>query len=908
LRSRSRSLLHRQRLENEMAEELRFHIDSYASDLRRQGVAVEEAFRRARLEFGALEKHKEECRESLGLRLWDELRNDLRSGFRVLRQSPVFTAVAIVSLALGIGANTAIFTLANDFLLKTMGVPHPDRLRLFTWVQPNKRHIGHIWGSFDRNETGEGIAATFPYPLYQEMWHNKSVVPGVMQDIACFKDLSRLTAVVNGEAEPVDAILVSGNFYQTLGARVEAGRAITPTDDNPSAEAVIVISDAYWSSRFARSADALGKIINLNSVPVTIVGVNAPEFKGPQSGSEPQIFFALQLQPRVVPDPKHALLTQKDLWGLFVIGRLKSGVNDDTAATVSKLAFRNAFRGTLPEHSDADLPRLVLQPGARGFDWGQKRNRKPIYLLLAVAGLVLLIACANLANLLLARATVRQREISLRLAMGAGRGRILRQILTESWLLAFLGGAAGLLLGYLGRDFIPRLNQEAWRVNSVDVQLDGRVFAFTFAVTAGTGLLFGIIPAWRCTQTDANAALKATRRMSASKPKAFAAKVLVVFQVALSLLLVVGAGLFVRTLLNLRTAPTGMDTEHIVLFELNPPQARFSMEKRVSLFQQVAESLATLPGVEESTSSSEPLLANNLDEDCYTSVRGTRGKNTMTNVVGTGFFATFGIPILNGRSLDQHDNQKASSVAVVNKAFAQSFFPAGSAVGQSIYTCDALAKPIQIVGVSADAKYSDIREPAPPTIYVPFTQEGDAILLASRTFEIKTAASLASVVPKIREAVRRVDRNLPVLEVRTQTEQIDAILTTERMFAVLTSGFGLLALILASIEIYGVMAYTVSGRTNEIGIRMALGAQARSVLTMVLGETFLLAILGIVTGLLAAFGAAELVASMLFGLKPNDPLTFAGATIALLLVALGAAILPAWRAATVDPLNALRHE
>ena len=892
----------RRRLESEMDEELRFHIQSYADDLCQKGIAKPEALRRARVEFGAIEARKEECRESLGLRLWDELRSDLRGGFRVLRQSPVFTAVAIISLALGIGANTAIFTMANEFLLKTMGVPHSDRLRLFTWAQGRKGYIGHVWGSFERNDQGEGIGATFPYPLYQAMRRNS-----VMDDVAAFKDVQRVTASVAGEAEPVDAVLVSGNFYQVLGARIEAGRAIAPSDDSPTANGVVVFSDAYWSSRFGRSADVLGKTIHLNAVPLTVVGVNAPEFKGPRTGETPEVFFPLSLQATVIPNNRGPLLPQNNFWWLFLMGRLKPGVSDQAARSALTAAFRNAFHATVTGKTDIDMPRFVLQAGDRGFDWGGHHLKKPVYLLLGVAGLVLLIACANLANLLLARASVRQREISLRLAMGAGRSRIMRQILTESLLLAFLGGAAGLLLGWAGRNIIPSLFYVSWQGQTIETQMDWRVFAFTFAVTAATGLLFGIIPAWQSTRTDANAALKETSRMSTRRPKALFGKALVLFQVALSLLLVVGAGLFLRTLLNLRNAPTGMNTDHIVLFELNPPRSRYSDAQRIQAFQRIAEGLAAVPGVQISTSSSEPVLANNIDDDCYKVLGADKGKNDTTNYVGADFFATFGIPIVSGRGLTVGDNQTALRVAVINKTLAKSMYPNRNPVGQTVVSCDASAKPMEIVGVSADAKYSEIRGAVPPTIYIPFAQADD-MSLTSRTFEIRTAASMASIVPKLRAVVRRFDKDLPVLDVRTQTEQIDAILTTERLFALLTSGFGVLALILASIGIYGVMAYTVSRRTNEIGIRMALGAQARTVLAMVLGETSLLAVAGIAAGLLGAFAATRLVASMLFGLKPDDPATFAAGAGLLFLVALIAAIIPAWRAAKIDPMIALRHE
>ena len=898
-----KALRNRRRLEREMDEELHFHIDSYASDLGKQGFTREEAMRRARLEFGGLEGKKEECRESLGWRLLDELRGDLKSGLRVLRQSPVFTAVAVISLALGIGANTAIFTVANSVLLKTMAVPDAGRLRLFMWAHGLQMRLGPAWGAFDRNDRGETTGTPFPYELYREMRRHNTA----MDDLAAFKDVYQLTATVGGEPESVDGVLVSGNFYGSLGARVEAGRAITPADDAAGADPVVVISDAYWSKRFGRSADVLGRTIDLNRLPVTIVGVNGAEFKGPKTLGSAEVFFPLSLQQQVIPNPKGSLQSQSGYWWLMVTGRLKAGMTEQAAEAALAVAFRNAFRATIPGRKESDIPRFYLAPGSRGLDLMQ-RMKKPIYLLLAVAALVLLIACANVANLLLARAAARQREISLRVAMGAGRMRIVRQILTESLLLAFLGGAAGLVLGYAGRNFIPRLFDNSWQPSSMDVQMDWRVFLFAFLVTAATGLLFGMGPAWRSTNAEANSALKETGRMSTSRPKALLGRALVVFQVALSLVLVVVAGLFVRTLMNLQTAPTGINPEHVVLFEIRPPQARYSEPQRVALFRKIADGLAVVPGVEKITSSSEPLLANSMDDDCFRPTGRDAGTamqdHSLTNYVGADFFETFGIPIIMGRPLNARDDERAPKVVVVNQQLAKAFFPGKSPLGQTLSACGD-KRLIEVVGVSADAKYSEIRGDVPLTMYFPYAQADD---LMSMTFEVKTAASLGSIAPKMRAVVKAADKDLPVLELRTQTEQINATLAQERVFATLTSGFGVLALVLASIGIYGVMAYTVARRTNEIGIRMALGARAREVLTMVLGETSVLACVGIVVGVGFAVAATKVIASMLFGVEATDPLTFVSGVGLLFLVALLAAVIPAWRAARVDPVNALRHE
>ncbi|HEV1283785.1 MAG TPA: ABC transporter permease [Bryobacteraceae bacterium] len=892
-------LFHRRRIETEMDAELRFHIDSFAADLVRQGASREEALRRARIEFGGIEVHKEECRESLGLRLWDELRGDCRYALRMMRQNPGFTAVAVISLGLGIGANTAIFTFAKEILLTTMAVPHSERLRMLNWevVDPKAHFPGPVWGSLSPS-----LPSPFPYRLYQDMRrHNE-----VMDDLVAFKDVYHLSATVNGQAEPVDGMLVSGNFYQSLAPRMIAGRPIAQEDDSLSASPVVVISDAYWSRRFGRSVDALGKVISLNRVPVTIVGVNAPEFKGAKAGGTYEIFLPLSLQGEVLPVRDGSLLAIDNYWWLMIIGRLKPGVTDQAANAALEVSFRNSFRAAI--RYTKDIPRFSIIKGSRGMDRRQLQFTKPIYLLLALAGLVLLIACANLANLLLARSSTRQREMSLRLAMGASRPRVMRQVLTEAMLLAVLGGGAGLLLGYWGRNLIPSLFDDSWHQSGIDPQMDWRVFAFAFAITLITGLLFGVAPAWRCTRADVNSGLKETGRMSTSRPKAFLGKALVVFQVSLSLLLLIGAGLFLRTLLNLRTTTIGFNPEHILLFDINPPRSQYPWPKGV--LQQIEEKIAALPSVQSVTMSAAPLLANSMDRNCFRPTGYPSGPAEQdppwTNSVGPNFFETFAIPILNGRSFTARDNQNVPEVAIVNRRFAKEVFPNENPVGRTITSCEPgdNPAPIEIVGVSEDAKYSDIRAEAPPTIYFSFQQN----YKSRATFALKTAASTTSIVAGIRESVRSVDKDLPIQEVRTQTQQIEASLSSERAFAILTTGFGLLALILASIGIYGIMAYTVSRRTNEIGIRMALGARSSQVLSMVLRETFLLAFIGIAVGLAAAAALTRLAASMLYNLKPTDPATFGAAALLLVIIALAAGFTPARRASRVDPMHALRHE
>jgi predicted permease len=486
-------------------------------------------------------------------------------------------------------------------------------------------------------------------------------------------------------------------------------------------------------------------------------------------------------------------------------------------------------------------------------------------------------------------------------------------VLTEAMLLALLGGGLGLLLGYWGRNLIPRLFEDSWSPRSIEPQMDWTVFFFAVAATVLTGILCGVAPAWRSTRGDVNAGLKESGQMSTGRSKATLGKFLVVFQVSLSLLLVVGAGLFLRTLINLRTMSYGLNPERILLFALDPPKSQYSTEQRAALFQRISERVGALPGVQSGTLSGEALLANNMDDNCYEPIPKPAGlpvqEHVFVNTIGPRFFETFAIPIIAGRSVNAHDTQNAPLVAVINQRMAKEIFPGANPVGRTLTECGAAAGTprIEIVGVSADAKYSSIRQDVPATLYLPYLQSHDEDA-GAMTFELKTAASMGSIVAEVRRAVRSIDKDLPLLDVRSQTQQIDATLTQERVFATLTTTFGILALILASIGIYGIMAYTVSQRTNEIGIRMALGARAGQVLSMVLRETSLLACAGVVAGIVAAFGLTRLVASMLYGLKPNDPLTYGAAALLLLGVALTAGFMPARGAARIDPMQALRHE
>ncbi|MGH9158882.1 MAG: ABC transporter permease, partial [Vicinamibacteraceae bacterium] len=526
LRSWVRSVVRRVRLRREMDEELRFHLDTYVEDLVRAGVPPSDARRRAHIEFGSVDARKEECREALGLRLIDEVLGDLRYAWRQLRRSPAFTAVAVISLALGIGANTAIFSLMEAALWRSIPVHRPDELRLFSWIS-QFNHGGNGNGRIDRTAGGGYASAPFSYPVFQELQRQNDV----FETVFGVKPSVRVTAVIDGQAELLDSVLVTANFYEGVGVQPSLGRAIGVADASDASEAGAVISDGLWARRFGRHRSVIGKRISVNATPVTIVGVNPPEFTGIQPGAFPDIFLPMRLQPIVSPWYEHgSVLADADFWWVLVFGRLKPGVTAAQAEAALDVVLRRAVQTLLPDRAHRDPPRLKLLDGARGFDRLSEDFSKPLLVLFSLVGVVSLIACANVANLLLARAATRQREISLRRALGAGRWRIARQLLTEGLALACLGGAAGILLGYWLRDSIPSLLASSWTPAPFHAAFNWRVVGFAVAATTVTGILFSLAPAWRSTRLEINASLKETARVGVRLPRRSGGKPLAMCQ------------------------------------------------------------------------------------------------------------------------------------------------------------------------------------------------------------------------------------------------------------------------------------------------------------------------------------------------------------------------------------------
>jgi predicted permease len=559
---------------------------------------------------------------------------------------------------------------------------------------------------------------------------------------------------------------------------------------------------------------------------------------------------------------------------------------------------------------DRSLPELFLLPGGRGWNYAAQQMEHPMPYLLALAGFVLLLSCVNVATLLLSNSTSRIREISMRLALGATKKRVTRQLLTESLCLSGFGGAAGLLIGYLGRNILPKLLSPSWGTGALSVHFDWPIFGFTCAISLLTGLGFGIAPAWQASRVSVNTALKNTGRGTTDPRKGIAGRTLVLLQVALCMLLLISAGLFLRTLLNLRALDPGFDKKGLLLFALEPPVQRYPVPQNVEVLHRIEENIASLPGVRSVTLSREALLAQSWSNSDFIPALGARAEQRVYhvgfNTVGSGFFATMGIPILHGRSFNAHDSISSHQVAVINAALARKVFDSTNPVGAHFRT-DEDREPLEIVGVCADAKYGWLRDNVPPTFYVLYTQQKNESIKAM-TFEVRTEGNPKGYVEAIAGVVASMDKNLPLIDVRTQEEQIASTIGPERSFATVTIGFGILALGLASIGVYGVVSSGVSRRVNEIGVRMALGAGANRVMRMVLGEALCLTLVGLACGVCAALFFTRLLSSFLFGLKPTDVLTFAGAGLLLSLVATLASWPPAYRAALIQPIEALKHE
>lgn len=907
--ARLRGLFGQRRTGHELEDEIQLHIQMLMDRFILQGMAPNDARAAAQRQFGNAtllrEHHNEKRSFPFVVTLW----RDLRFGLRQLQRNPLLAFVAITSLALGIGANTAIFTAAKRVLFDTLPVANPEQLRLLTWVSGQDQPVPAVWGDVAQNSSGGLTSNGFSYPVLEAMRQRTDAV----QALIAFKD-APVAVTIDGHSEMINGELISGNGFQALGVQAELGRTLIATDDLPPGNGpVAVISDGYWTQRFARSPLVLGQVISLNGVPVTIAGVIRGRFAGLQMAGSDQIFVPLTMQPLILPRAQNgsvSLLNNPQSWWVQILVRQRPEVSDGRAQAELDTTLRQAAQPALKRTGDLNRFHLQLEPGERGLDDLRGAYAQQSYVLLGLAGLVLLLACLNLANLLLARSATRQRELSTRMALGASRGSIMRQMLTESLLLSSFGGAAGLLLGYLGRNVIPRLLENSSGPEPVQVAFDWRVLLFTMGISFATGILFGLAPAWQATRAAGHAGLRESGGTTANRHRLWFDKSLVIGQIALSTILLMGAGLFVHTLLNLNRISLGFETDHILLFHLRLPRARYTDAQMTSFFKQLEEKLAALPGVRSVSVSNIGIIGDGGSGASLRVLGPPQEKDptyVQTNAVGADFFETLGIPVLQGRALNRHDTSTSPKVAVVNRALAQQFFPNENPIGKMFETDpEDVEGPIQIVGIAANTRYAELREATPPTFFVPYVQEvnGPSRMMV----EIRTVGNPGTVLLEVRGALESLDRDLPMVDVRTMKEQVRSTMTDERALAQLAGGFSVLALVLAGIGIYGIMAYAVNTRTAEIGLRIALGARTNQVLSRIVREAIWLTSAGIVFGSIAAFWLTRFIQVMLYGLGNADALAVGGTAFLLLSVSLVAAFAPARRASRIDPIRALRHD
>jgi predicted permease len=880
----------RQRWERDMTEELRDHIERQTAANIAAGMAPEEARRHAKAHFGAVDGVKENCREERRGHWFEALWADVRFGFRMLRKNPAFTIVAVLTLALGIGASTAVFSVVNAILLKPLPYPNPERILIPWRLPPAGVNLGFPELPWGRVETEF---------LFQES--------KTFQSLGAFKsDTFNLT----GSDEPVrlDGLRASAGFFPAMGISPALGRAFTAEEDQPGHNREVILSGSLWRETFGRDPGILGRVIELNGEPYTVIGVMPPGFAFPRSEEMPPIFnlpreIQLWVPLALPPGP----LIPAESSELAVIGRVKPGITIDQA---------QAEMNVLGKRLDSQYPL------AKG--WFETRvaplshqiagtTRRPLLLILGAVGIVLLIACSNVASLLLARTLGRGREFTLRAALGAGRSRLVRQLLTESVLLASVGGVVGLLFANAGIYFakifgpsnIPRLRE---------VGLDVWVFSFTLAITFITGVLFGLAPAIGASRQNLVEALKeGGQRIGGGTSGSRLRKGLLVSEVALALVLVVAAGLLTQTFFRLLAMDPGFSPARVLTFELSLPALKYTDQQHIAaLYQSVLQRLRALPGA-NSVGIVETLPLGGATESTglrfSDSPNAARKENPFANytIISPGFFDAAGTPILRGRDFQETDAANSQPVAIINSAMAKKFWPGEDPIGKQVAPGSRLYPIETIVGVVADVKHLSLREEPPPEMYVPYTQKVWPSLLTMDVV-LRTSVDPTAMTSSAREAVHSVDSDLPVAKVATLATLVDDSMTQQRFSVLLLGSFGAIALLLASIGMYGVISYSVVQRTQEIGIRMALGAERRNVLGMVLGQGARLSGLGIAIGIVAALAVTRLMDGFLYGVRATDPLTFVGVSLLLLAVALLACYIPARRAMRVDPMIALRYE
>ena len=890
------------RREAELDEEFAAHLDLLTEEHIRRGLTPDEARRAARLTFGSIECVKEDWRDQRTFPWLEEVRRDACYALRGLRRRPGFTFVAVSCLALGIGANTALFSLINAVVLRPLEVRDPGRLVVF---------------SCDRSQRGRGLPITssgygrqsLPYGALAVL-REAQTLSGVVAFAGMDHSGRGATVKVDGRSVSVGGELVSAGYFTILGVAPALGRAFAEDDLLPGSPDTVVLSHAFWRREFAGAPSVVGRTVVINAVQATVIGVAPAGFRGLNPAEAPDLWVPLKHYQSIRPWGSHygsgeAQLLARDWWWCLIVGRLKPGVTVAQAQTETQALFeRDVTAPLVPDRRPEMLPKLLLAPAGHGLDHLRTRFERPFRILTGAVVLILLITVTNMATLLLARAASRRREIGIRLSIGASRGRVVRQLLTESVVLSTLGGAVGLVLAFWGSRALLLLMAPPALAATVDVEPDSTVLAFTFGLSVLTGLLFGLAPACRGTRLQQESA--------ATAPSQRLARVLVGIQVALSIVLLFGAGLFARTLAHLQTEDVGFRRDNLLLFDLDARHSGYDPPRANSIYAEALRRIQALPGVESVSSSSVSLIMDSVNNtDVSTDAGGSaneRRPGLYYNQVGPDFLRTYGIGLLMGRDMGWRDFGSPARTAVVNEAFARQYLDGRPPIGRRFCLGRGYnpAESYEIVGLARDAKFDRVRGDVPPTAYISFTSGTPKV--RAMTVAVRIVGDPLSLAGAVGGALRAADPQLPMMRIRTQAAQIDETMLQERMLAQVSTLFGILALLLVAVGLYGTLAFAVARRTSEIGIRMALGASGRRVLWMVLRESLWVASAGLLVGLPAALGLGRLIASSLYGVGPYDPPALVAAAVLLAAVCAAAGYLPARRAARIDPIRALHCE
>jgi len=906
-------LFRRRRLDGELSEEMRWHLERRVEALVAGGMDEATARDAARRAFGNVTHLREESREYWGFVWLELLTQDIRHAFRALARSPMLTGIAVLSLGSSMAACCAVFALAHTTLFAVLPVPDPDRLVLPRWVSGPKVPYESLDG-WSEGTDRENSSTSFSYDAFLAV---RNSLRG-RADVFAFAGLwPGLNVSVDGRPEITTGQAASGNYFQALGMRPAAGRFFGPADDREEAAgAVAVISHAFWQRRFGGRADVVGATVRINQVPTVIVGVTPAGFNGTRQVSETSdVTVPIALRDRFVREDSlspgqtaEESLSHRDprYWWVNMMARLAPGVGATDVQAVAEQVIRRTVVAVNPAAGRQRF-RVDLASGARGMTETRAQLVPAVAVMSAIVLLVVVIACANLATLLLARGVARDREVGVRYALGASRGRLMRAMLIESLIIGLLGGGAGLLgARWVAYGLLPALRLDP---GGTEIAVGGPVLAFAFAGALVTSLLFGLVPAWRGSDVRPMHVIKeGTGSVAGRVPRLRTARAILTFQVGLSILVLVTAGLLVRTMRNLEGVDPGFDAKHVLLFRVDPTLNHYDAARIRRLYSEILDRVRAVPGVEHASFSQHALLSRSMSNSTVASVDGAKPPARLQVnrlIVDGDFFRTLRIPLRAGSTFTGLERPLAIRPVIINHTFAVRAFHAGAPLGHRFrFSAGATSPTYEVIGVAGDVAVRDLRQGPPPTAYFSYREEEAQQV----NFAVRAAGPPDALIPAVRQIVALVDPDLPIDRVQTEEELIATGLERERLFATLASALGVLALFLACVGIYGVMAYAVSRRTTEIGVRLALGARPGSILLMVVGEAGRIIAIGVVFGLAAAFAASRYLDSMLFGLAARDPVTQACVVALLAGVALAAALVPARRAARVDPLNALRNE